>query len=336
MATLEECINDIAVLTRDYEGEYPKMDPHRRVSQWINQFPKAKQIDILVELHNVLSKTYFSKEKVLTYLSNIIFSNKITGGSPSVFWKAANFIRTQGGGNSLKELLALLNTLFIQHFGYSVDDCGSTSGPYIYIDDFIFSGGRVKADVESWITDHAPQKATLLVICIAVHRYGLYSIWTKPSSTLKSAIKNSGKEINILFKGLFQIENTYMYKDVSDVLRPTAIPSELTDHPFIHSLIKSKYGLDLRQPGSIGQLKIFSSEKGRSLLEKEFLIKGIEIKYSLCTLLPPQMKPLGNTWFDNFGFGSLFLTYRNCPNNCPLVFWVNEPWNALFPRITNT
>ena len=39
---------------------------------------------------------------------------------------------------------------------------------------------------------------------------------------------------------------------------------------------------------------------------------------------PSQMlKPLGYSPFDP-GFGSMFVTYRNCPNNCPLALWYGE------------
>jgi hypothetical protein len=35
------------------------------------------------------------------------------------------------------------------------------------------------------------------------------------------------------------------------------------------------------------------------------------------------------------GFGALIVTFRNCANNCPLGFWVDDPWYPLFPRKTN-
>lgn len=36
------------------------------------------------------------------------------------------------------------------------------------------------------------------------------------------------------------------------------------------------------------------------------------------------------------GFGSLIVTFSNCPNNAPLAFWVDSPWYPLFPRATNS
>jgi hypothetical protein len=39
---------------------------------------------------------------------------------------------------------------------------------------------------------------------------------------------------------------------------------------------------------------------------------------------------------ETLGFGSLIVTFRNCPNNAPLAFWVDSPWYPLFPRTTNS
>ncbi len=39
---------------------------------------------------------------------------------------------------------------------------------------------------------------------------------------------------------------------------------------------------------------------------------------------------------ETLGFGSLVVTFRNCPNNAPLALWVGDPWYPLFPRTTNS
>ena len=39
---------------------------------------------------------------------------------------------------------------------------------------------------------------------------------------------------------------------------------------------------------------------------------------------------------ESLGFGSLVVTFRNCPNNAPLALWAGDPWYPLFPRRTNT
>ena len=72
------------------------------------------------------------------------------------------------------------------------------------------------------------------------------------------------------------------------------------------------------------------------MLEQEFLKAGAKIKYELCPDLKENHWPLGYDVFKCVGFGSLLVTYRNCPNNCPLVLWAGAPWFPLFPRKTNT
>src|SRR5205823_14973302 len=63
---------------------------------------------------------------------------------------------------------------------------------------------------------------------------------------------------------------------------------------------------------------------------------GARIKYELCPNLKENHWPLGYDVFKCVGFGSLLVTYRNCPNNCPLVLWAGDPWFPLSPRKTNT
>ncbi|WP_449265039.1 phosphoribosyltransferase-like protein, partial [Escherichia coli] len=56
----------------------------------------------------------------------------------------------------------------------------------------------------------------------------------------------------------------------------------------------------------------------------------------LCPNLSATQRPLGHITLDTLGFGSLIVTFRNCPNNAPLALWVGEPWYPLFPRTTNS
>ena len=89
-----------------------------------------------------------------------------------------------------------------------------------------------------------------------------------------------------------------------------------------------------------GALGVFSSEAGRQLLESEFLIAGVKIR-TLTQSPKDFIRPLG---LGNFGvgFGSLLVTYRNCPNNCPLALWWGDPeatsgalhWYPLLSRKT--
>ena len=118
------------------------------------------------------------------------------------------------------------------------------------------------------------------------------------------------------------------------MLRPTVIPNDEAVQAYFEDVNTEQFPVALRQPGNVGTCSFFSSEEGRATLEQEFLKKGVEIR-AACPNLNEYQRPLGNMVFKSLGFGSMLVTHRNCPNNCPLVFWVDAPWYPLFPRINN-
>ncbi|WP_432776546.1 hypothetical protein AAFJ72_06875 [Brevibacillus gelatini] len=97
-----------------------------------------------------------------------------------------------------------------------------------------------------------------------------------------------------------------------------------------------------RDPDKPTNETLFSSLEARYLVEKAFLEKGIEI-FNLSENPNHSMMPMGYNFNCTLGFGSLFITYRNIPNNCPLVLWWGDldkeyplnQWLPLFPRRTN-
>ena len=117
----------------------------------------------------------------------------------------------------------------------------------------------------------------------------------------------------------------------SDVLRPTTIPADLATRAYVAGLNQAPI---IRTVGGKSPIGIFSGEPGRHLLEQEFLVAGVRVR-DMCPHLNNFMRPLGNMLFESLGFGSTIVTYRNCPNNAPLVFWAGNPWYPLFPRKTN-
>ena len=68
--------------------------------------------------------------------------------------------------------------------------------------------------------------------------------------------------------------------------------------------------------------------------EQEFLKAGVRVR-TLCPYFNEYMRPLGSNLMKTLGLGSLFVTYRNCANNTPLVLWAGDPWYPLFERKTN-
>lgn len=328
MNTRSRLLESIAGTITDYrEGEVPMPTPDH-VEKWIEQFDREVQKPILSELDHVLKRTYFSKEDVTQFLAALVVNEDFAGDDLCSFWENVEFLKIQGGGNSQREMLAMFDAILQEECRITTQDCGEEPVVFLYLDDAIFTGNRARTDLGSWMISDAPDEADLRIVTIALHRGGRYFADTKIEESAKAA----GKKIKVKWWRCIEIEDRKYYINSSDVLRPTCIPEDPQVQAYAASL---DYPPVLRTPGNIGKNGIFSSEEGRHLLEQEFLKAGVKIR-SLCPRLNEYQRPLGNMVLQTLGFGSLLITFRNCPNNCPLALWAGDPWYPLFPRSTNS
>ena len=320
-------LESIAHTIVDYrEGDIVAPTPEH-VRHWVDQFGKNVQVPILREMDHVLKKTYISRNKATRFLRKVFQTEELVGDDPCAFCKSAKFLDIQGRGASQREMLALFNELLQKQCGFGINECEDNTETFIYFDDAIFSGGHVKQDLISWIVSDAPDNATVHVVVFAVHEGFYYN-----KNEIKKAINSSGKGIVIKWWKLFMLENRKRYINSSDVLCPTILPEDADIKDYLDSLGRP---VILRDSGKIGKLEIFSSDEGRQILEQEFLKVGIRIRKQ-CPKLNKLQRPLGNMTLDTLGFGSLIVTFRNCPNNAPLALWVGKPWYPLFPRVINS
>jgi len=322
---LEDHLHSIVHTIRDYrEGELnPPTLEH--VDQWIKQFDKSVQLPMAREIDHVLAKTYYSRKRVLELLGRIASNERIAGEDPKDYWVKANFLRIQKQGKSQVELLDLFDTVLQDKYGFKTESCGVLEGDFVYLDDVMFSGERIQKDLTVWIKNDAPTHATVHVIVFVTHKLALYQVVQrlKPLSNKKN--------ITIKFWDApgGTLENRKAFREDSEVLWPSEL---YDDERFTEYLAGDhKFPFDPRQAG--GKLGPFSSEEGRQLLEREFTLAGFKVRSSHKTFAMKN-RPLG---FSNFGlgFGSMVVTYRNCPNTAPLALWwgVNpNQWHPLFER----
>ncbi len=320
-------LESIAKITADYRaGELAAPTPEH-IDTWVNQFDRAVQEPILQELNHVFKKTYFSRKKVEEFLISLLNAEKLVGDDPCAFWKTVNFLNIQGGGKSQIEMLHIFDGLLQAQSGYGIDECGENSSIFVYLDDFIFSGNRLRHDFENWVGSVAPQNAVVHIITIGLYKYGKNYANQKILMTIKKLQKN----IVITYWNILPLEDGFSNTNASDVLCPTQIPNEPLIQQYVQGL---RFAPKLRQAGNLGSNAIFSSDAGRHVLEQEFLKAGVKIR-EMCPDLNKYQRPLGNMVLESLGFGSLIVTFRNCPNNAPLALWAGDPWYPLFPRKTN-
>ena len=326
MSERDDLLHTIAETIADYRADDSVAPTTEHVNEWVNQFDVSVQLPILREMDHVLTKTYFSLDRISDFLAGLLNEEKLVGNDPCDYWRGVNFLDIQDAGASQKEMLALFSRILTTKCGFSVDNCGAGSHTFVYLDDAIFSGGRAQHDLVTWITNDAPVESNLHVIVIATHQGAYYNF-----DKIKEARKASGKNIRITRWREIELENRKKYTDSSDVLRPVFIPADPTVQTYVQAM---NYPPHLRNAGQVGKAGIFSSDTGRQVLEQEFLKAGVRIR-KMCPYLNKYQRPLGNMILDTLGFGSLIVTFRNCPNNAPLALWADDPWYPLFPRKTN-
>ncbi len=299
-----DLLTSIADIIRDYRaGEIPEPTPDH-VDEWIRQFDDDVQVPILRELNHVFKRTYVSKAKARELFREVVDHYSCE------FWRSANLLDIQEQGKSQSEIRELVASLIQEKCGTEIDYLGIDGGDFVYLDDAIFTGERVIRDLSDWMRASAPQGARVRLMTIASHAYGKYQIdrGNESFSDLKKL-----KQIYLQIAGFreYVFENRRVHRDQSDVLWPT---DELYDSaPFQPRTARQQVG------------RVYSSEEGRQLLEREFLQAGHRIR-GFANDPNPRLKPLGFSPFEP-GFGSLFVTFRNCPNNSPLALWYGDPYS---------
>lgn len=342
MGQWETVCSSIATTIADYrQNEIAALTPEH-VERWVEQFSiievsKAEQLELLQELDHVLRQTYFSKRKVDRFLNSLVRFHPLVYDNPEAFWKSANFLRIQRRGNSQTDMLAVFDTVLERTLGLKTEMCGSIGGPYIYLDDCLFTGNRIIHDMNDWLINSAPNGTVVHIIVIAQYASGLWQAKRKVAQA-------AGNDATVNWWRAIEIEDRKSMINVSQVLRPHRLPDELLATEYEQELANAGYPPVLRRVLGTASNPPFSSELRRQKLEQAFLRAGLYIR-SQYQSPKRNMRPLGFMALTTLGFGALTVTYRNCANNCPLALWWGDmdatpvdtfgKWYPLFPRKTN-
>jgi hypothetical protein len=308
----------------DYRlGEIPAPDA-QHVERWIAQFDESVRQPILTELLHVLLRTYASKATVERFLKRALESPTLAGSDLRAFRQNTKFLALQSPGSSQRDMLEIFDRILNEALGAAAADCGDRPQQYLYLDDVLFTGNRVKEDVIRWVEREAPPSAQLIVATIAMHVGGRNFAHGRIAEVAGAAEKT----IDVKWLCPILIEDRKAEIDRSDLLRPVSIPAHEPTQQYVRAMTEPPA---LRRPGHVGGQGFFSSEAGRHVLEQELLKAGCRIA-AMSPHLGPNRRPLGNFVLETLGFGALFLTYRNCPQNAPLALWADGPWYPLLPR----
>lgn len=323
-------LESIALTIADYrQGEIVQPNVEH-VDRWIRQFARfgadeSTQHVLLSEVLHILKHTYISKPTVTQFLRDLIqnpqmgLHAELRGDALTAFWRSVSFLRLQAPGSSQSALLEIVDDLLQEMFGFQTKDCGQAGGPCLFLDDCLFSGRRVRKDVIGWLRTNGELWGELYIALLGRHRSGGWYTETeieKVASDALTIVEWTPSYINV--------EDRKAYINLSEVLRPAAIPDDPLVREYAQGLSASGYPPILRKPGWQPRNRIFSSEIGRHTVEQFFLRAGAYLR-SQAAYPDEDMHPLGYSSLKTFGFGGLVVTYRNIANNCPLALWYGDP-----------
>lgn len=342
---MDELINSINSELGDYRADEENPDVQMspdKIRIWINQFNEGLRIPILTELDNIFKKRYCSKKKIKSFLEAIVkkLSEDFKFSTHQEFLRNSYFLNLQPAGKSQRIMLSLFDELIQDKYSLSLNDCGTISKRYsIYIDDILCTGLTLISDIKEWSEQIftakktngqavADNSTTLVFAYVFIYEKN----YQKKVAEMRHKISSEVSSNHMMYR-LIEIENGTALRSKIDLLYPleNGQPQNVTDYKDEiielvdnHTIKYNKVSPEefYRPPGQPAEEHFFSSRENRIIVENAFLEKGIEILRN-ANPTNKNIRALGYSIpaLKNFGFGALCFTWRNVPNNAPLVFW---------------
>lgn len=320
----QSLLESIATTIADYRQSDITAINSDHVEQWVNQFgrfgfDKDAQIIILEQMNCILDKYYISRIKAQDFLTKVLTSQKLFGNNPAAMICNVKFLQIQTVGSSQNDLLRLSDQIIQNEYKLTLKNCGQSPVAYIYLDDCLFSGNRVRRDIGAWLPN-AVKGTTLHLIFFAHHTDGYeYS---------KKIIEQQAQPYNITVR--FWRQHEFHNRRWKPQKFDCFWANEYLEDEFINKYIQvvnerrnkvNKSLPPLFRPNDMPtEDNIFSSANARKIIDSAFLKVGSYI-VSLPKNPNSSMRPLGYDYLETLGFGAFFVTYRNIANNCPLALW---------------
>lgn len=341
---MEERIKKILDVIRDYRNDDGIHITEDTISEWGAQFGDDRDF-VLDEFGHLISQVYLSKERGYNYLKAALkfVCKEYHYGSMDEMLKETEFLRLQSAGKSQDILLSMINEIVSEETGHDLSFyVNNQKHHYVYVDDILATGGTVRRDVVDWmkkesnVDDIKKGTKTFMVIVACSHSLGrsiaCYSIQKQCDLQQK----------HIPIYCAYNIENHLKFNMEEEKLNaaiPVATYSSQRAKTYLNNLPETanKYNdYAYRLPGYPKKELFFSSPENRNRYEQILIEKGLDI---ICNThrLNDNVRPLGivGPQYRTFGLGTHFFTWRNVPNNCPLVYWWSVPghhWKPLFQK----
>jgi hypothetical protein len=338
--SIDELAQSVANVITDYRADEGIGIDVDHVLRWVTQFDQPDRMPVISELAHVLPERYLSKTDTQKFLRNVLkkLSEVWNGGDIGAFLGNTEFLDLQEEGKSQSDLLDLLDGILVADHARHVADCGGGNPVrYVYLDDVLCTGNTAFYDLTGWLSadegsgktrlDRLGSAEPVVLVFDFVHNLNWYKLrarlryWNPRfvPRTIWRAVEvdndraNAGSQLDFVF--------------------PTRGDQPAAVIQYAQALAAPEAEV-FRVAGRPADEGFFSSPVARSQFENILLKKGLELIAAVANPIP-NMRPLGYTLPSqrNLGFGALCFTWRNVPNNTPLVFWYEAGgWMPLFPK----
>lgn len=300
------------------------------VARWINQFDIDEQEIVLRGSLHLFERLYFSESVFDRFVCDVqeYFAR--------ISIEDYSLLDCQMNGSSQKEL----NAKFIRQNGNH--EINKAKRNIVYLDDFIFTGNRIENDIANLFQKNffgIQDEHTIHIATLGHFSYGQYN----SEKSLREIARKMNKNVSFTYLSYkeYRLVNNPNNLNKADVfcISSAILESNQDIKEFLESDLRGKQNL-LTRDNNNSQIA-FNGFLWRDDFERILIKYGIKI-IERCQSHNRYLKPLGYSSFTP-GFGATVFTYRNCPNNAPLVYWWGSleetlnpamQWYPLLPRQT--
>ena len=344
---MDALIEQIYDKIKDFRNDEGVQITRDGIRDWAMQFGDDAAF-MLAETDNILSKTYLSKNEAIELFRNYIHEHLKKHNYPDIvsYLQDVSYLRLQPEGKSQQIIVDMVEEIIKADYGLDVNDYAEYPKKlFIYFDDVLITGGTLGDDLADWINegnrkeDLNSRKIKLEVDLIVEHRFGQNMMVYRLEQVKCKGLNTD----NIHIWHYYEVENHLKlpYGFGVQHLNAVAIPVKETLSPeaikYWEELKADRHAdYAFRTENRPFEEKYFSSAENRIRFERILVDKGLYIINQIQGEVKANVRPLGFIYpsYKTLGVGTLFFTWRNVPNNSPLVFWWDVPghnWKPLFP-----
>lgn len=332
-------VESIADVISDYKTfrSTPEQQLVEHVEEWSkgfweycdrSWFGKPEHKALLEASLAALRLGYFSEQRCIEMLESLR-DDSPGEGLPALGDPCWGWLTCEQQGRSQVELVAKLGK----------SNSSGDGKHFVYLDDGVFSGETLFADLRRWLSNEAPPHAVLTTVHFFVNNASYWTVMDALKTDFER--KHCRLEPNafiFLADSLDTGESIDEALPLDEGLRlfPT---QEMYESAHLDSYRKRdrarRCHVGLQLPHDVPKDDLLGGPRHRYVLTRAFLEVGAKI---INRVQQPsrRLAPLGFTDPPSLGLGALVATFRNCPNNAPLALWYEVPrkdlWHPLLPR----